>query len=216
MSRAFEWAMIALVAGLVAALIFAGCASPGPQTVVLNLRDSKSPVARYYKDGNQICSAVAVGPRTVLTAQHCTELGGKITVAMDGMPQHEVAVVATHPTLDFSALTLKDDIEPPYADVGAPPLEYDPVLFVGYGCALRPGGTLGRLETRTGLYLRRGSPPLPTEFPDLLSAGVVCHGDSGGALFDGERRLIGILCAAGLTDEGIPLVRAVDVHAYAE
>jgi hypothetical protein len=213
--RWVQWLCIALLTGAIFGLLFSvsGCAVAPPPARPAGY-DPSSVVVRYIENGNQICSAVAVGPRRVLTAGHCPkhDPAARIEIATDSGPPHLVVGVDDHPVLDLAVLTLAADLEPPYAVPAERPPELERVLISGYGCD-RARGRLASRGLRSGLFLGEVPDSAHDDLPDFVTVGLGCHGDSGGALMNERGELVGVIW--GITDlSGIPVVIATDARAY--
>lgn len=144
-----------------------------------------------YPDGG-LCSAVAVLPTVALTAGHCIDqalLDGAVVTAPNGQRRGVLLGLADAPThegddaADIAVLVLDAPVDV-LAMVGPLPEPGALTTTAGYGCP--PQGTLGARPAVFGRF-RPDFGPAAFSF-----AGVVCGGDSGGAHFDGEGRLLGV------------------------
>lgn len=137
----------------------------------------ESPVRLLVKPGGR-CSSVAIAPEYALTAGHC--LGGGLTI------EGRAVYGEQYGAQDLAIL--HGAFRPPYARLGRPAETFDaPMSVEGFGCR----DTLDRRPAR-GARLIADWPEHPIEF-----TAVVCRGDSGGALWQGDL-LIGVLSAIGL------------------
>lgn len=148
-----------------------------------------TPAAAVYRivSSTYTCSAVAIGPRTLLTAKHCGP--GPFVSAAASL----LAVVEVDPGRDVQTLYS------PYVELEAwipiatvPPTGGDAATIIGYGCDKR-------LAARGLRYVSYNE-----------YEGRACKGDSGGAIVNANGELLGIT-SMYFPDEHRPLVWAVDV-----
>ncbi len=161
---------VVLALFLAALPVPAGAERPAPD---------RSPVRLLLHDHGR-CSAVAMSPTVALTAGHCLNP----PLRVDGR--------------EVSGTLIADDLArlaghfaPPYARLAG--RLTDDVLLEGYGCDAAPVwlGEQPRREVRPGLLVP-ASGPLGLE---LVIAGRVCPGDSGGAVWADRGNLLGIITA---------------------
>jgi hypothetical protein len=163
---------------------------------------AEAAVGRFYTGGQQICSAVVVGPLEVLTAQHCTrdrELGD-LRVGTDAGEPVGVREVFQFADVDLVSLTLESPLPPPYAVLGPQPAVGEELFVVGYGCS--HNHTEKRL-VRAVHYVKH------VLFWGYEMEGKACRGDSGGAVFDANGRLVGVTW--GFSKDEPAAVYATDV-----
>lgn len=144
-----------------------------------------SPV-RFMLAGTSVCSAVILGPRHGLTAAHC--LKDKLSIA--GRTVRGLDVGDDLAELEPGAR----DFDPPYAKIGT---QTDLMSIEGYGC--NPffqtlGPTLFHRSKRSASMLGYAYNASGTE---IVIAGLICPGDSGGALWNDRGELTGIVTAIG-------------------
>lgn len=134
-----------------------------------------------------VCSAVVIGEKKILTAGHCYEGEG----VKYSFPFEDRRIsVKLHPakTGDFAVGVLSEPIKANYFELGVPKAGTSVVLG-GYGC----GSEEGRGD---GLY-REGTSEImnvSTTSMSLSGPAFACQGDSGGAVFDGDK-VVGIIVA---------------------
>ena len=129
--------------------------------------------------GTSQCSAVAIGDHTVLTAKHCMAMP-EISMLWGSAQDLTVAEVTDHPMIDLALLTVYETIHPDkQASLGPGPKPGDFLYLVGWGCFGRRNVVPAMYEYETDGYLH--------------GLGRVCHGDSGGAMFNEDRQLVGII-----------------------
>lgn len=153
------------------------------------------------------CSAVALEPDLLVTAGHCVDgFGGPAVVALgrdfaaDGLlvdatwrapaPQPG-PVVGVAPDIGLLHVTGR---LPTTVGVGTElPSTGDRLTLVGYGCDSKwPPFTRGE----------RGATALTTGGGLLVMDGHVCHGDSGGAVFNHSGALVAVMVARGHFEAG--------------
>ncbi|HET9954189.1 MAG TPA: trypsin-like serine protease [Polyangiaceae bacterium] len=161
-----------------------------------------APVAVLIDHGSELCSAVVVSPRLILTAGHCLLQGSAaLRVSFDspaGAIENDGRLLDARWTRNFDPLTLQDDLvlavlshETAFAPISlahAAPGEHDVLTVVGFGGSpeapfLRSSGAVmsQRIDPETGL-LRLS--PAPAR---------VCHGDSGAPIFNARGELVAIV-----------------------
>lgn len=146
---------------LALALLLCSCAAVVTDPRVLQLRS-----------GDQFCSAVAVAPHRVLTAEHCIDPVGLVELRQPSGAQLE-AVVRT-PWVGADIVTLKTTATlPAFEYATAAPQQGDLLQLIGYGCGGQQTHELRALQP-------------------ALAAGEACHGDSGGAVLNASGELVGV------------------------
>lgn len=174
------------------ALLLAGCALRTLPTD--EIHDSRTKVAAVlpYVGSGARCSAVAVKPTVLTTAGHCVDAIGMGDVVGGGS-----VVGYWHAPGKDAALLHVDAPVRTYSPAGPRiPATWEPLEVVGYGCDSTEA-TFRRAQRRAFMLGRDvdGS---------LVLDGNVCHGDSGGGVFDGSGLLLGILVTAGtLSDNAV-------------
>lgn len=185
------------------------CASMASQARIINghpVDPAQWPNVLMLEVSASKCSAVVVGPRTVVTTAHCASVSRGL-VTIEGKP----IAVELHRHPGYSLFGAGPDIAVGFAeeDWSLPPLPVgdevnvgDPITLVGFGCTQSGGG-----GGNDGV-LREGRTQV-TGFSghDVVtrSAGgaALCYGDSGGpAVRDSEEgpRLIGVNSKGNIRD----------------
>lgn len=145
-------------------------------------------VLNWWNGTGGRCSAVVIEDGLALTAQHCVDEG--ISASAHGInytgQRWEVQNFRASEHSDIAVLNLKGEDSTPHAAIAPtfPPMG-SVVFIVGFGCpSPDPAIPLVRGGVWTG-YL--------DEDGDHVTFGEVCPGDSGGALFNADGELLGII-----------------------
>ena len=159
----------------------------------------------------QACTGVVIGLRTVLTARHCVEggrrIGGFIRTLLGGL--HPVRFYSPDPEEDITMLTVADTMGVEPAEI-APRGEVSSTLRLeGYGCL--PQLELLPLHAVDIEPLQRRALARYSIGNALYLAGCICHGDSGGPVFDNKGRLVALMIA---TDNAGKAGRGLLVHDF--
>lgn len=126
----------------------------------------------------QYCSGVVVGSTQVLTAFHCMTTNGT-TVVIAGDAEYLVAFHTPSTTADLTLLEVVSPMDIPPVEIATEiPIA---LMLVGYGCS-------GYADP-----VQRSAVMLFTTDDQIGIGGCVCHGDSGGAVFDDYGQLLGIM-----------------------
>ncbi len=204
--------MKALKSALVAAALLlqswlnGGCSAssyPPPVVVVTPNPPYIKGTELPYSDGTFLCSSTALEPHTLTTARHCVlaaiEGGSPGFVVMPDGSMNEVVNAWVSPTNDAALLTVKDALPMVMPAARELPAVGDILWIAGYGCDSHAGGTDFIFELRVS--------PLTYLGRDIHGAevyhGTVCHGDSGGAVFNAKGQLVAIVVAGGENSEGV-------------
>lgn len=145
------------------------------------------------------CSGVAISDHELLTAAHCVNKGDFEVVAFPGVSMGLGEVMYVDSGQDRARVRV-----PGLLTVQAPiahklPEEGDLVFAAGFGC-------YGSLAVTPGLYL-----DATTASGQLGLAVGVCHGDSGGPVFNELGEVFAVMSAKA-TD--VPLAVAADVRGF--
>jgi V8-like Glu-specific endopeptidase len=153
---------------------------------------------------------VAIEPHILVTAGHCVDsMRGHTTlvalgrdfagpgVLVDRMwrvdPPQDIGLMHVDGTLPVTAALTQGGL----LHLGAPPRPGERLTLVGYGCDSKwPPFT--RSERGANAFVSGGGL--------VLFDGVVCHGDSGGAVFDRGGRLVAVMVASAAFLPGSPEV----------
>lgn len=174
------------------------CAMTGsdPRTAA-DAPDHSPPVVYIQSNTGYSCSAVVYERDVLMTAGHCLPEGHRTIHAFGFGQLAEEDSYWRSETADIGLVFLKaggfkgpieririGDVPSPFADT----------WVRGFGCALHDkDGAKIRLETRPVINLGFSGDG------QLGFLGKVCHGDSGGAYFDSDGRLLGVT-SKGYTD----------------
>jgi secreted trypsin-like serine protease len=197
-------------------------ALPGPALAVFGgstvadtdpLAKTMAAIIYHTADGTHLCTAVALAPRLLLTAAHCTGGERSLIRIVFGVDLHyvtadrsrAVADIAVPPSTaaakglpayenpDDLALVLLDRAAPAgtrFAAIADDEPGATSVRVAGYGATseLRQAAGLGPQQLGFDQVLRSATEPLRPKGPDLLVADQtrgagVCTGDSGGPAF---------------------------------
>lgn len=175
-----------------------GCSIPLPETSPLPVDLPLASVLKYVKPGT-LCSAVAISQELAVTAGHCVGDGFGVLIDPAG-GEHEVWAAEAHPQADLALLftSALDVFSEPALET---PSISELIWTAGYGC---PRGAL--LEVRPAQWTG-----IPAEFVGGWQvAGVVCPGDSGGAAWDSQGRLLGVLSAKHRSSLPIAWITGID------
>jgi S1-C subfamily serine protease len=150
----------------------------------------------------QTCTGVVIGPRTVLTAKHCigSEEGtyGKVIMGYVKILTGEMYPIrfrSPDPREDIALLMVSEPMGVEPAKIA--PKDFSAALTLeGYGC-LQESSELPLLRSATYRYKIENM---------LFMSGCVCHGDSGGPVFDDQGRLVALMVRTdneGMTGRGL-------------
>lgn len=200
--KALGIAFLLYVLGLLSLVsVLPGCAAypPLPEVPDASAPDLPLSSVNQLRAGKR-CSSVAIAPNLALTAKHCEAESGDY-LEVDGTSLG-VAEAYDHPDVDLTLVVTEEPYLTPVresvqASLAPPPYPGSPVFQVGYGCS---GGAF--LEVTPAVYLGVDSFTQKLEF-----GGIICNGDSGGAVLNEEGLLIGV--AVSREASGKPLFWAV-------
>ncbi len=175
-------------------------------TVTTPIDTTWTRVARVNETGGGISSAVAIGPRTFLSAQHVsassiTMLGTTYTIA------NQVTYSDATGGWDLRLINVTTDV-PSYYGLAASATPGVNLTMVGYGYTGRvnstgdgyitdiaPGIRHAGTNTLTDRFNAPGYGALLESYLDQAGQGAVSVGDSGGGFFDASGALMGIIIA---------------------
>jgi secreted trypsin-like serine protease len=163
------------------------------------VEDGDYPEVVYITAGSSRCTATVVGPRTLLTAGHCTKDRGVISFSI-GLRTF-AATCKVHP--NFIATQLADDaalckteIDIPVVPASVytgPILVGTNVTLMGYGCIQIGGGGGNDGILRYGRASVTRAASANYHWYETNAPVALCSGDSGGPNFDGvSHTVIGI------------------------
>lgn len=147
------------------------------------------------------CTATAVGPHTLLTAEHCG-VSSPGRVLLDGVPAdvESITLDGRDHALVRVSLTFKR-----WAGVGDAPRRGDAVYLIGDPEGLRDVLRLGYYCGRADAHSPEASAKSETDLYDI-GAG---HGDSGAAMFNARGRIIGVLTGGYTPTADFRLIRVI-------
>ena len=136
---------------------------------------------------NVLCTAVLIGPPTVVTAHHCIASTTSVSTALltrefDGT-ESTIETSNQVGTRDLEIVHLKTSMAPPYAKLAKHAQVGETVYAAGYGCADH-----AFLQERAMVEVDDSDRSW-----DSFAQGVACHGDSGGGIWDAAGDLINII-----------------------
>lgn len=143
------------------------------------------------------------GQGHVVTNSHVVAAGATYEVVLSDLRVYPAELVGTDPTTDLAILSITAEKLTPISfgdsdalTVGAPAIAVGSPLGLDGGPSLTVGviSALGR-EVRTGNTI--------TLYGMLQTDAPITQGSSGGALVDGQGRLVGITTAVGVSEVGI-------------
>ena len=137
-------------------------------------------------------SAVAIAPRLLITACHVVNGATGVTVARDnGKRVVKIATVVHDPdhTRDLCLLSANDDLGPTPAEIA--PIDQVKVGEHVYAIGAPLGLELSLTDGLVSSLRHLNNEPLP----DIQFSAAIAPGSSGGGLFDGDGRLIGVTVA---------------------
>lgn len=143
--------------------------------------------------GMAICSITLVDATTALTASHCDPKGFKVgdVVHMDRTPIGTIGALGNQADPSYYVDVVRIDLDPNTVTVDHP-------VEIGRSADLRPGDTVrrvGAVSQREGRIVSDGAQTGHWHYgPEkyMLSTANGRHGDSGGAVFDAQGRLVGV------------------------
>lgn len=163
-------------------LLVLACSAPPPPLFPSFQAVPEGAVLKYHlPDGR--CSAVAVAPRLAATAGHCTGTGFGTLEGPGGT--YQVESDQASPEADVAWLYTSSDMPVTAAPSPDVPELGELVWLSGYGCT---GDLMTRPAAWTGI-------PHRERYGSFQVAGVLCRGDSGGAMFDTQGRVVAVISA---------------------
>jgi S1-C subfamily serine protease len=160
-----------------------------------------------------LCSGVIISQRSILTAKHCVDGEGKMTIhtsdfhsvpsstgpvcstELGGSPA-DVEEVVVNPDADLALIQLRSRLEPRMTRGCTKTVELEQEIVVeGFGLV---NGSIGGPKLSSGriIHLDRN------EIWVAYEKGGSCRGDSGGGLFVADGTLVGILSQGNANCEG--------------
>ncbi|OZM73327.1 trypsin [Amycolatopsis antarctica] len=159
--------------------------------------------ARLFSGGQEACSATIIGPKWILTAQHCVE-GGDLTFNIGDLDQSKgekasAVNVTEHPSVDLALVELDREVDATYAKLADSQIvnNGDQVQVFGWGatCTDKP-----EIECQAQLLKVANVDVTGVNAPctdyrggDAVCAsrgdGITAGGDSGGPMFSGDTQV---------------------------
>ena len=151
------------------------------------IKNTNNAVVKIIISSNKetaVCSGVVIGGNQVITAKHCVDKNqiSQIVVISDN-ERFIVSEYSMSKNSDLAILSFLESLPIQRVKIGLffEDLESQPGYMVGFGC---DGTRLKKNVQYQKSYVN----------PDVFHIkGCVCHGDSGGALFNTNDELIGII-----------------------
>ena len=176
---------------LLTLLSLAGCGGCVTQS---QYERSQSAAVRLEWDNGALCSGVATGPHSIITAAHCTEAGGASgTLKINDKPSR--FVVVADDGSDHVLLRVEQRQDHTARLASRHRFRVGELLYL-WGNPERMAGVLrvGRIAgTDKDSTLCMGTmKPLRVKCTVIYFDGALTHGDSGGAYFDSYGRVVGI------------------------
>lgn len=180
-----------------AALMLFACSACAAQPPYERVRKS---VYRMETGVGQ-CTATAVGPNLMISAQHCgvTSPG---RVLLDGKPADVEEVIADGRDHVLFRVSVRFDR---WARIGRAPKPGDRVFVIGNPESLRDLLRLGYFAGRVDAQSPEGDEDVGTDMFDIEGG----HGDSGAAIFNAKGEIIGILTGGYTPTNDFRLIRAI-------
>lgn len=165
--------------------------------------DSGPWAARLLSGGQEACSSTIIGPKWILTAQHCVE-GGDLSFHIGDLDQTkgEEATgvnVIEHPSVDLALVELDHEVEAEYATLADKQIidEGDEVQVFGWGatCTDKPEIECQAQNLKVANVTVSGVNAPCTDYRggDAVCAsrgdGITAGGDSGGPMFSGDTQI---------------------------
>lgn len=181
---------------ILAILVLAGCSPARPPAVKAPAPVWDSVYKLHLEDGSR-CSAVAIGPIRYLTAGHCA---GRVAVLESRAGEkYEAGTPKAAPEADVALGSAARPL-PAWAQIGVDmPRTGSRLTLNGYGCD--PRGLV-----RASMWVSQ----TPVMFGRYTVVGPVCHGDSGGGVFNEQGELVAVISGVGAgAIEGLGTVESV-------
>lgn len=157
---------------LLMALLLAGCATPPPSQHDVWMKARTETVQVVASDGEG--TGVVVSDRCVLTVAHVADKDTVAVVTASGK-HYVMKRVAYDSASDVAAVCADTPIDSPKASLGPSPATYDSVFTIGFPLGQKFILTEGRWQGG-----------------DMITA-QCAPGNSGGGVFDGSGRVIGLV-----------------------